>query len=63
MKEKEFLEELKNHWIKNDVPNISFTNAKFLRDLIKIKKAKKKTTTLKIKSCLTTKYKSNKNMN
>lgn len=40
MKEKEFLEELKNHWIKNDIPNISFTNAKFLRDLIKIKKVK-----------------------
>ncbi len=40
MKEKQFLEELKQHWIKNDIPNISITNATFLRDLIKIKKAK-----------------------
>ncbi|MFA5917325.1 MAG: class I SAM-dependent methyltransferase [Candidatus Gracilibacteria bacterium] len=40
MNEKNFLEELKNHGIKNDIPNISFTNAKFLRDLIKIKKVK-----------------------
>lgn len=41
MKEEEFLKKLKAHWEKNDIPNISFTNAKFLRDLIKIKKAKK----------------------
>ncbi len=41
MNEKNFLEELKNHWIKNDIPNITFTNANFLRDLLKIKKVKK----------------------
>lgn len=41
MNEKEFLEKLKKHWIKNEIPNISFRNAKFLRDLIKIKKPKK----------------------
>lgn len=31
---------LKKRWEANDVPNISLTNAKFLRDLIKIKKVK-----------------------
>lgn len=36
----EFLKELKKHWIENEIPNISETNARFLRDLIKIKKAK-----------------------
>lgn len=36
-----FLKELKEYWIENNIPNISETNAKFLRDLIKIKKAKK----------------------
>lgn len=35
-----FLQELKKHWLQNEIPNISETNAKFLRDLIKIKKAK-----------------------
>lgn len=40
MDEKEFLKKLKKHGEKNDIPNISFANAKFLRDLIKIKKAK-----------------------
>jgi len=35
-----FLKELKNYWIKNDIPNISETNACFLRDLIKIQKTK-----------------------
>ena len=35
-----FLHELKEYWIKNDIPNISETNAKFLRDLIKISKTK-----------------------
>ena len=35
-----FLLNLKKYWEKNDIPNISFCNAKFLRDLIKIKKAK-----------------------
>lgn len=33
-----FLAELKNFWIKNDVPNISKINASFIRDLIKIQK-------------------------
>lgn len=35
-----FLKELKQHWIKNDIPNISETNAKFLRDLIFLQKTK-----------------------
>lgn len=35
-----FLKELKKHWIENEIPNISQTNARFLRDLIKIKKAR-----------------------
>lgn len=35
-----FLKELKKHWIENDIPNISETNARFLRDLIKISKTK-----------------------
>lgn len=35
------LKKLKEYWIKNDIPNISETNALFLRDLIKIKKVKK----------------------
>ena len=37
----EFLRNLKQHGIENDIPNISFCNAKFLRDLIKIKKPKR----------------------
>lgn len=37
---KEFLNELKKHGLKNDIPNISETNATFLKDLIHIKKAK-----------------------
>lgn len=32
----EFLKELKSYWIQNEIPNISETNAKFIRDLIKI---------------------------
>lgn len=36
----EFLKNLKKHWIENEIPNISEVNARFLRDLIKIKKAK-----------------------
>lgn len=40
MEIKKYLKELKIHWIKNDIPNISETNAKFLSDLINIKKAK-----------------------
>lgn len=35
-----FLRDLKEHGIKNEIPNISFTNAKFIRDLIKISKSK-----------------------
>jgi len=35
-----FLKKLKKHWIENEIPNISETNAKFLRDLIKISKTK-----------------------
>jgi predicted O-methyltransferase YrrM len=34
------LKELREYWIKNNVPNISDVNAKFLKDLINIKKAK-----------------------
>lgn len=33
--------ELKKYWEKNNIPNISLVNARFLRDLIKIKKPKK----------------------
>lgn len=40
MDKEEFLNELKDFWIKNDVPNISKINAKFIRDLIKIQKTK-----------------------
>lgn len=40
MNQEQFLQKLKEHWLKNDIPNISFTNAKFLRDLIKIKRVK-----------------------
>ena len=35
-----FLQNLKKHGIENEIPNISEVNAIFLRDLIKIKKAK-----------------------
>ncbi len=35
-----FLEDLKKHWIENEIPNISQVNARFLRDLIKIGKIK-----------------------
>lgn len=37
----DFLLELKKHWEENEIPNISITNALFLRDLIKIKKPKR----------------------
>jgi len=37
----EFLWELKKHGIKNDIPNISLTNARFLRDIIKLQKPKR----------------------
>ena len=40
MKDNKFLKDLKKYWVENDIPNISSRNAKFLRDLIKIKKAK-----------------------
>ncbi|MDD3302509.1 MAG: class I SAM-dependent methyltransferase [Candidatus Gracilibacteria bacterium] len=40
MQEDKFLSELKEYGLKNDIPNISFTNARFLRDLVKIKNAK-----------------------
>lgn len=35
-----FLDELKKHGLKNEIPNISKVNAQFLKDLIYIKKAK-----------------------
>ena len=37
---KKFIKELREFWKKNDVPNITETNAKFLKDLIKIWKYK-----------------------
>ncbi len=40
MIEEIFLKKLKKHWEENEIPNISFVNAHFLRDLIKIKKVK-----------------------
>jgi len=40
MDREKFLKKLREHWIKNNIPNISDTNAKFLKDLINIKKAK-----------------------
>lgn len=36
----QFLKELKAYWVANDIPNVTETNAKFLRDLVKIKWAK-----------------------
>ncbi len=36
----QFLYDLKQHGIANEIPNISEVNARFLRDLIKIKKVK-----------------------
>lgn len=40
MDREKFLENLKKFWEENDIPNISFRNARFLRDLIKIGKVK-----------------------
>jgi len=40
MKRESLLKELRVFWEKNNVPNISDINAQFLRDIIKIKKAK-----------------------
>jgi len=38
LKRQELLKNLRKHGIENDVPNITDTNALFLRDLIKIKR-------------------------
>lgn len=35
-----FLTNLRKHWIDNTIPNISDTNSRFIRDLIKISKTK-----------------------
>lgn len=40
MEREEIIKNLRIYWIENEVPNITDTNAKFLRDLIKIKKVK-----------------------
>jgi len=40
MNREKLLKQLREYWIKNNVPNISDTNAKFLSDLIEIKKAR-----------------------
>lgn len=40
MDREQFLKQLKLHWIENEIPNITETNAKFLRDLIKIQNTK-----------------------
>jgi predicted O-methyltransferase YrrM len=40
MERQKLLEKLRQYWLQNNVPNISEINARFLRDLIKIKKAK-----------------------
>ena len=40
MNRNDLLKELREYWVKNNVPNISDVNAKFLSDLIAIKKAK-----------------------
>lgn len=36
MDREKFLFDLKEYWVQNEIPNISMTNAKFLRDLINI---------------------------
>jgi len=36
----EFIKELRDFGIENDIPNITDVNARFIRDLIKIKKVK-----------------------
>lgn len=36
----EFIKKLRQFWLKNEVPNISDANARFLRDLIKMKQVK-----------------------
>ena len=40
MDREKFLKNLKKYWLENEIPNISETNARFLRDLIKIWKVK-----------------------
>lgn len=40
MDRKKFLQNLREYWIKNNIPNITEVNAKFICDLIKISKAK-----------------------
>lgn len=40
MEIEKFLQDLKKIWEENEIPNISFRNARFLRDLIKIWKVK-----------------------
>ncbi len=40
MSRDEYIKSLRQFWIKNEVPNITDTNARLIRDLIKIKKAK-----------------------
>lgn len=37
----QFLKDLKKHGIENEIPNISEVNARFLRDLIKIRQPKR----------------------
>lgn len=41
MNREEFLKQLKKYWEENEIPNISFVNANFIRDLIKIQKTQK----------------------
>lgn len=36
----EYIKNLREFWVKNEVPNITDTNSRFIRDLIKIKKVK-----------------------
>lgn len=40
MDREDFLKKLKKFWEENEIPNISFKNARFLRDLIKIANVK-----------------------
>lgn len=39
-KRNKFISELRIYWLENEIPNITDVNAKFLRDLIKIKRVK-----------------------
>jgi len=40
IKKQEYIKQLREFWLKNDVPNITDENAKFLRNLIKLSKTK-----------------------